>query len=142
MSVIMQSINQAYIQKLSENKASIPDFVPGDTVEVSVVVVEGQKSRIQKFAGVCIARRNADLDSSFTVRKISDGVGVERVFPLYSPAVESIKVVRKGVVRRAKLYFLRDLRGKAARIREKRDWDANANNANSSKEKPTEAASN
>ncbi len=123
MSTIMQSIDKAYVEQLSANKAEIPAFSPGDTVEVAVVVVEGQKSRIQKFAGVCIARKNDGFNSNFTVRKISDGVGVERVFPLYSPSVESIKLVRRGDVRRAKLYYLRELRGKAARITEKRDWE-------------------
>ncbi|MBL0319847.1 MAG: 50S ribosomal protein L19 [Alphaproteobacteria bacterium] len=129
MSTIMQSIDKAYIEQLSANKAEIPDFAPGDTVEVAVVVVEGQKSRIQKFTGVCIARKNDGFNSNFTVRKISDGVGVERVFPLYSPSVESIKLVRRGAVRRAKLYYLRELRGKAARITEKREWDTNTSEA-------------
>lgn len=97
----------------------IPDFAPGDTLRVNVRVREGDKERIQVFEGVCIARKNGGVSETFTVRKISNGVGVERIFPLHSPTVESIKVVRRGVVRRAKLYYLRKLRGKAARIRER-----------------------
>jgi large subunit ribosomal protein L19 len=97
----------------------IPEFGPGDTVRVNVKVVEGSRERIQAFEGVCIARKNAGINSAFTVRKISYGEGVERVFPLYSPRVDSIEVVRRGRVRRAKLYYLRGLRGKAARITEK-----------------------
>ena len=97
----------------------IPDFAPGDTVVVHVKVVEGERERLQAFEGVVIARRQQGVNSSFTVRKISYGEGVERVFPLYSPTVARIDVKRRGVVRRAKLYFLRDLSGKAARIRER-----------------------
>lgn len=97
----------------------IPDFAPGDTLRVNVRVREGDKERIQVFEGVCIARKNGGVSETFTVRKISNGVGVERIFPLHSPTVESIRVVRRGVVRRAKLYYLRNLRGKAARIRER-----------------------
>lgn len=97
----------------------VPDFGPGDTVEVQVKVREGQRERLQAFEGVVIARRNRGLNSSFTVRKISHGEGVERVFQTYSPIVDSIKVKRRGAVRRAKLYYLRALRGRAARIREK-----------------------
>ncbi|MBT8400028.1 MAG: 50S ribosomal protein L19 [Rhodothermia bacterium] len=98
----------------------IPEFEPGDTVNVHVRVVEGEKERIQQFQGVVIARKGAGSRETFTVRKISNGVGVERVFPVYSPKLAKIDVVRRGDVRRAKLYYLRDRRGKAARIREKR----------------------
>ena len=98
---------------------TIPEFGPGDTVRVQVRIVEGDRERLQAFEGVCIARRNAGVNSSFTVRKISYGEGVERVFPLYSPLVETIELVRRGDVRRAKLYYLRGRRGKSARIAEK-----------------------
>ena len=100
---------------------NIPEFRPGDTLRVGVKVVEGERTRIQNFEGVCIARSNKGVGSSFTVRKISFGEGVERVFPLYSPNVDSIEVVRRGAVRRAKLYYLRGRTGKAARIAERRD---------------------
>ena len=100
-------------------RSDVPDFRPGDTVNVHVKVVEGTRERVQAYEGVVIARKNAGLNSSFTVRKISYGEGVERVFPLYSPRIDSIELVRKGAVRRAKLYYLRDLRGKAARIAER-----------------------
>ena len=99
----------------------IPEFRPGDTLRVGVKVIEGDRSRVQAFEGVCIARANKGVGSSFTVRKISFGEGVERVFPLYSPALDSIEVVRRGAVRRAKLYYLRGRRGKSARIAERRD---------------------
>lgn len=102
-------------------KKEIPDFKAGDTLRVGVRVVEGERSRIQNFEGVCIARSNRGLNSNFTVRKMSFGEGVERVFPLYTPNVDSITVVRRGVVRRAKLYYLRGRTGKAARIAERRD---------------------
>ena len=102
-------------------KRPIPDFAPGDTVKVNVRVVEGERVRLQAYEGVCISRSGEGYNESFTVRKISYGEGVERVFPLYSPLVESIELVRRGRVRRAKLYYLRDLRGKAARIVEKQD---------------------
>jgi large subunit ribosomal protein L19 len=101
-------------------KTNIPDFSPGDTVRVMVRVREGEKERLQAFEGICIARRGGGISESFTVRKISAGVGVERIFPLHSPSISAIEVVRKGRVRRAKLYFLRRLAGKAARIREDR----------------------
>jgi large subunit ribosomal protein L19 len=101
----------------------VPVFVPGDTLTVNVKVVEGGRERVQAFEGVCIARSNRGLNSNFTVRKISYGEGVERVFPLYSPLVDSIKVLRRGAVRRAKLYFLRGRTGKSARITEKRPRD-------------------
>ena len=99
----------------------IPEFRPGDTLRVGVKVTEGERSRVQMYEGVCIARANKGVNSNFTVRKISFGEGVERVFPLYSPAIDSIDVVRRGAVRRAKLYYLRGRRGKSARIAERRD---------------------
>ncbi len=103
-------------------REDIPEFRPGDTVRVAVRVQEGQKQRIQAFEGVCIARRGGGVSESFTVRKISAGVGVERIFPLHSPNIAEIKVVRRGRVRRAKLYYLRKLSGKAARIRERKEY--------------------
>jgi large subunit ribosomal protein L19 len=103
----------------SEMRTDLPDFAPGDTLRVNVRVREGEKERIQAFEGVCIARKNGGITETFTVRKISSGVGVERVFPLHSPSIETITMVRRGCVRRAKLYYLRALRGKAARIRER-----------------------
>jgi large subunit ribosomal protein L19 len=114
----IEDINKAAVQKITANK-KITDFSPGDTVKVGVKIVEGKRERIQYFEGVCIAKKNRDLNSSFTVRKISFGEGVERTFALYSPNVESIKVIRSGKVRRAKLYYLRDRKGKSARIAEK-----------------------
>ena len=102
-------------------KRPVPEFAPGDTLQVNVRVIEGDKTRVQAYEGVCIARSGGGLQESFTVRKISYGEGVERVFPLYSPMLESIKVLRRGKVRRAKLYYLRDRRGKSARIAERRD---------------------
>ena len=115
---IIEQIDAEQIAKLSEGKA-IPAFQPGDTVQVNVKVKEGERSRVQAYEGVVIARNGGGLNQSFTVRKISYGEGVERVFPLYSPNLDSIKVVRKGKVRRAKLYYLRDRRGKSARIAER-----------------------
>jgi len=100
-------------------RAALPDFAPGDTLRVNVRVREGDKERIQAFEGTCIARKGAGISETFTVRKISSGIGVERVFPVHSPSVESITLVRRGRVRRAKLYYLRALRGKAARIKER-----------------------
>ena len=117
---VIDRIEQTEIDRLTAEK-QIPDFRPGDTLRVDVKVVEGSRERIQAYEGVCIGRKNAGLNSSFTVRKISYGEGVERIFPLYSPRIEAIKVVRRGDVRRAKLYYLRDRRGKAARIKERRD---------------------
>ena len=122
---LLQQIEKEQIEKLSANK-EIPDFAPGDTLIVNVKVVEGERSRLQAYEGVCIARAGAGINQSFTVRKISYGEGVERVFPLYAPLVDSIKVVRRGKVRRAKLYYLRGLRGKKARITEKQDHTAEA----------------
>jgi large subunit ribosomal protein L19 len=112
---LIQTLEQEQITKLSAGK-DIPDFGPGDTVLVNVKVVEGDKSRVQAYEGVCIGRSGRGLHENFTVRKISYGEGVERVFPLYSPMIDSIRVVRRGKVRRAKLYYLRGLRGKKARI--------------------------
>jgi len=114
----IQEIEQEQIAKLTAGK-SLPDFAPGDTVRVMVKVVEGTRERVQAFEGVCIARKNAGLHSSFTVRKLSYGEGVERVFPLYSPRIEEVELVRRGRVRRAKLYYLRGRTGKAARIAER-----------------------
>ena len=114
---IIQEVEKEQLAKLTAGRR-IPEFRPGDTIRVNVKVVEGTRERIQAFEGVCIARRNAGLNSAFTVRKISYGEGVERVFPLYSPRVEGIEVVRRGSVRRAKLYYLRGRRGKSARIAE------------------------
>ena len=119
MNLIAQ-LEKEQMDKLSANK-TIPDFGPGDTVLVNVKVIEGDKSRVQAYEGVCIGRAGAGLNESFTVRKISYGEGVERVFPLYSPNIDSIEVVRRGVVRRAKLYYLRGRTGKSARIAERRD---------------------
>lgn len=114
----MQKIEQEAQAKLAEGKR-IDEFAQGDTVKVNVRIVEGATERVQAFEGVCIGKKNAGLRSAFTVRKISHGEGVERVFPLYSPRVESVELIRKGDVRRAKLYYLRGLTGKAARITEK-----------------------
>jgi large subunit ribosomal protein L19 len=117
---IIQTLEAEQAAKLSAIRA-IPDFAPGDTVIVNVKVTEGERSRVQAYEGVCIARSGGGLQESFTVRKISYGEGVERVFPVYSPVIDSIKVVRRGKVRRAKLYYLRDRRGKSARIAERTD---------------------
>ena len=114
---IIQQLEKEQLEQLSANK-DIPDFEPGDTVIVNVKVVEGERTRIQAYEGVCIGRSGAGVNESFTVRKISYGEGVERVFPLHAPMVDSIKLVRRGKVRRAKLYYLRGRRGKAARIAE------------------------
>jgi large subunit ribosomal protein L19 len=117
---LVQQLEQEQMAKLAAGK-EIPDFAPGDTVIVNVKVVEGERSRIQAYEGVCIGRSGAGLNENFTVRKISYGEGVERVFPLYSPMIDSIKLVRRGKVRRAKLYYLRGRRGKSARIVERAD---------------------
>jgi large subunit ribosomal protein L19 len=117
---LIQQLEQEQVAKLSAGK-DIPDFEPGDTLLVNVKVVEGERSRVQAYEGVCIGRSGGGLNENFTVRKISYGEGVERVFPLYSPMIDSIKVVRRGKVRRAKLYYLRGRRGKSARIGEKQD---------------------
>jgi large subunit ribosomal protein L19 len=115
---IVQKFEEEQMKRLLEQRP-VPEFAPGDTIRVSVKVVEGERERIQAFEGVCIARRNAGINSSFTLRKISYGEGVERLFPLYSPRVSAIEVVRRGKVRRAKLYYLRGRTGKAARIAER-----------------------
>ena len=114
----IEEINIANVKKISAEK-KLPDFFPGDIIKVGVKITEGKRDRIQYFEGVCISKKNRDLNSSFTVRKISFGEGVERTFALYSPIVDSIKVIRSGKVRRAKLYYLRDRTGKSARITEK-----------------------
>ena len=114
----IEDINIANVKKISAEK-KLPEFFPGDIIKVGVKITEGKRDRIQYFEGVCIAKKNRDLNSSFTVRKISFGEGVERTFALYSPVVGSIKVIRSGKVRRAKLYYLRDREGKSARIAEK-----------------------
>ena len=116
---IIEELEKEQVAEAIAGGKVIPQFSPGDTLRVSVKVVEGSRERLQAFEGVCIARRNRGLNSSFTVRKISYGEGVERIFPLYSPRIDSIQVVRRGDVRRAKLYYLRDRRGKSARIAEK-----------------------
>ena len=113
---IIQELEQEQIAKIGR---TVPDFGPGDTVIVNVKVKEGERTRVQAYEGVCIARNGGGLNESFTVRKISYGEGVERVFPVYSPMIDSIKVVRRGKVRRAKLYYLRERRGKSARIAER-----------------------
>ena len=117
---LIQQLEKEQFDKLAASK-EIPDFAPGDTVLVNVKVVEGDRSRVQAYEGVCIGRSGSGLNENFTVRKISYGEGVERVFPLYSPMIDSIKVVRRGKVRRAKLYYLRGRRGKSARITEKQE---------------------
>ena len=122
---LIQTLENEQVAKLSANK-TIPEFGPGDTLIVNVKVVEGERTRVQAYEGVCIGRHGAGLNQNFTVRKISYGEGVERVFQLYSPMVDSIKVIRHGKVRRAKLYYLRGLRGKSARIVERQRSEAEA----------------
>jgi large subunit ribosomal protein L19 len=117
---LIQQLNKEQLEKLSAGK-TIPEFGPGDTIIVNVKVKEGERTRVQAYEGVCIGRSGGGINESFTVRKISYGEGVERVFPIYSPNIDSIKLVRRGKVRRAKLYYLRGLRGKSARIVEKQD---------------------
>ena len=117
---LIQTLEAEHVAALTELRP-IPEFRPGDTLKVGVKVTEGERSRVPMYEGVCIARANKGVNSNFTVRKISFGEGVERVFPLYSPAIDSIEVVRRGAVRRAKLYYLRGRRGKSARIAERRD---------------------
>jgi large subunit ribosomal protein L19 len=116
----LQEVEQKQIEKLTNGQPA-PEFAPGDTLRVSVKVVEGERTRVQAFEGLCIGRKNSGLNSNFTVRKISYGEGVERVFPLYSPNVAKIEVIRRGDVRRAKLYYLRGRQGKSARISERTD---------------------
>jgi len=118
MSNVIEMLEREEIARVTEGK-TIPDFSPGDTLTVNVKIKEGERERVQRFEGVCIARAGGGINENFTVRKISFGEGVERVFPLYSPMLESIEVKRKGRVRRAKLYYLRNLRGKKARIAER-----------------------
>ena len=142
----IEEINKSKVEKLSSEK-KLPKFFPGDIIKVGVKISEGKRDRIQYFEGVCIAKKNRDINSSFTVRKISFGEGVERTFALYSPIVDSIKVVRSGQVRRAKLYYLRDRTGKSARIAEKikknigievESQTKNSNEENKTEIKPTE----
>jgi len=130
---LLKQIENEQVAKLSAGK-QIPDFQPGDTVLVNVKVVEGERSRVQAYEGVCIGRAGSGLNENFTVRKISYGEGVERVFPLYSPMIDSIKVVRRGKVRRAKLYYLRGRRGKSARIVERQDHGGGAETADKAAE--------
>lgn len=117
---IIRKLEQEQADAIAANRA-VPDFAPGDTLRVNVKVVEGTRSRVQAYEGICIARAGSGINENFTVRKISYGEGVERVFPVYSPMIDSVEVVRKGKVRRAKLYYLRGRRGKSARITEKQD---------------------
>ena len=125
---LIKEIENEQVAKLTAGK-EIPDFQPGDTVIVNVKIVEGERSRVQAYEGVCIGRAGSGLNENFTVRKISYGEGVERVFPLYSPMIDSIKLVRRGQVRRAKLYYLRGRRGKSARIVERQDHGGQAGTA-------------
>lgn len=120
---LIQKLEAKHVEEVTSGK-NIPEFAAGDTVRVNVRIVEGANERVQAYEGVCIAKKNRGVHSSFTVRKISHGEGVERTFPLFSPRLDSIEVVRRGDVRRAKLYYLRDRSGKSARIKEKRDWTA------------------
>ena len=136
---VIEKLDQELMQKLTAERP-VPEFGAGDTLRVNVKVVEGTRERVQAFEGVCIARRNRGLHSSFTVRKISYGEGVERIFPLYSPIIDKIEVVRRGAVRRAKLYYLRGRTGKAARIAERRDPRREAG-AGQAAEKASEVAS-
>src|ERR1700735_2416085 len=136
---ILQKLEQRELEKL-QTVAKVATFGIGDTVRVNVKVVEGTRERVQAYEGVCIARKNAGVNSSFTVRKISYGEGVERVFPLYSPRLESIELVRRGTVRRAKLYYLRSRRGKSARITERTDYEHAAGAKASSTATPVPAA--
>jgi large subunit ribosomal protein L19 len=135
---IIQTLEREEMARVSQGKR-MPDFAPGDTVLVNVKVVEGDRTRIQAYEGVCIGRSGAGLNESFTVRKISYGEGVERVFPLYSPMIDSLEVVRRGKVRRAKLYYLRARRGKKARIGEKQDFTAELGEAVEAAGKPETA---
>ena len=136
---LIKELEQEQIAKLSAGK-EIPDFAPGDTVLVNVKVVEGERVRVQAYEGVCIGRSGSGLNENFTVRKISYGEGVERVFPLYSPMIDSIQLVRRGKVRRAKLYYLRGRRGKSARIVERGDRAGKAEGDTLAENEPSEAA--
>ncbi|KQT50519.1 50S ribosomal protein L19 [Methylobacterium sp. Leaf456] len=132
----MNVIEQLEREEIARLNKTIPDFEPGDTVTVNVRVKEGERTRVQAYEGVCIARAGGGLNENFTVRKISYGEGVERVFPVHSPMIDSIKVVRRGKVRRAKLYYLRDRRGKSARIVERSDRGDKAGKAGKQKAAP------
>jgi large subunit ribosomal protein L19 len=136
---LIKELEQEQIAKLTAGK-EIPDFAPGDTVLVNVKVVEGERVRVQAYEGVCIGRSGSGLNENFTVRKISYGEGVERVFPLYSPMIDSIELVRRGKVRRAKLYYLRGRRGKSARIVERGDRSGRAEGEAGAENEPAEAA--
>jgi large subunit ribosomal protein L19 len=133
---VLQQLEHEQVERLAAERP-VPSFDPGDTVRVSIKVVEGERERIQAFEGVCIARKNAGINSSFTLRKISYGEGVERVFPLHSPRITAIEVVRRGVVRRAKLYYLRGRTGKRARIAE-RARDSVRSESQSARAKPAD----
>ena len=135
---VIETIEAEHAAKLPG--AKMPDFQPGDTVVVNVKVAEGDRTRIQAYEGVCIARSGAGLNENFTVRKISYGEGVERVFPVYSPMIDSVKVLRRGKVRRAKLYYLRDRRGKSARIAERTETTANRAEVGAAKAAAKDAA--
>ena len=135
---LLEELEREQVERLLAQRR-VPEFDPGDTVRVSVKVVEGERERIQAFEGVCIARKNAGINSNFTLRKISYGEGVERIFPLYSPRITAIEVVRRGAVRRAKLYYLRGLTGKAARISERTRSSDGAEDAAAPAEKAAEA---
>ncbi len=136
---ILQELEKEHVAALSAGK-SVPEFAPGDTVKVNVKVTEGTRTRVQAYEGVVIARSGGGLNENFTVRKISYGEGVERVFPVYSPSVDSIEVVRRGKVRRAKLYYLRGRRGKSARITEKQDRSRRTAEIAAAVDAPAEAA--
>ena len=130
---LIQTLEREEIARVSEGK-KVPDFAPGDTLRVNVKIKEGERERVQAFEGLCIARAGQGLNENFTVRKLSFGEGVERVFPLYAPMIDSIKVVRRGKVRRAKLYYLRGLRGKSARIAEVQGRHGGGANGDAAKE--------
>ena len=137
---IIKNFEESQIAELTKDK-QIPDCRPGDTLKVGVKIIEGKNERLQYFQGLCIAKSNNQINSTFTVRKISNSEGVERKFPLYSPRVESIEVVRRGIVRRAKLYYMRKLQGKAARIKEKKEFTTSKKNAAAKVVTPIPAAS-
>jgi large subunit ribosomal protein L19 len=138
---IIKKFEKQQVENLTKDK-NIPDFRPGDTLKVGIKIVEGKTERLQYFQGLCIARSNDSINSSFTVRKISNSEGVERKFSLYSPRIVSIEVTRKGIVRRAKLYYMRKLFGKAARIKEKKDYLNNAKNTKIAKKEVKAEATN
>jgi large subunit ribosomal protein L19 len=136
---LLQTLEHEQVEKLKAKRA-VPEFAPGDTVRVNVKVIEGSRERVQAYEGVCIARSNAGINSSFTVRKISYGEGVERVFPLYSTMIAGIEVVRRGKVRRAKLYYLRGRTGKSARISERQSRERERETEEPGAEAPAESA--